>query len=435
MKKLKRFNIILLSILLLGVTVGFAALSTTLKVSGTTNIGKNTWNIYWDNVDNQNGVTTTTPVISNDVTNGPNTVVTWTVTLNKPGDFYEFTVDAVNAGTLDAMITNIEHKLNGSVMSSSNKLPDYVKYSVTYANGDEIALNQLLPKATVSGNTTVFTRETYKVRVEFDSNINPNDLSDENESYELSFGVTYGQADGNAVNPHPLFNLPQGKNKDNLAVGDEVCINGTTTECFNVVSYDANDVVLLAKYNLNVGNNTQPGTIGVQNALATGDNNDSSTQVDDKYPATVYFSDSMYWNSGGLLPKYGSSYPGDVYDSGYIGNPGSGTYSIARYVEAYKTTLEGNGYGAVIKEIRLLKDSEATDPSIGCSHDTYNCPAGSFILNTSFWLQTAGVYGYDGRDMISVVRSWNYFNTSMYASNMDGVYGVRPVIVVEKSNM
>ena len=434
MKK-KKVNIFLLSLVLLGVTVGFAALSTTLKVSGTTNIGKNTWNIYWDNVANQSGVTTTTPVISNDATNGPNTVVTWTVTLDQPGDFYEFTVDAVNAGTLDAMITSIEHKLNGSAISNNNKLPDYVHYSVTYANGDAIALNQLLPKATVSGNTTVFTRETYKVRVEFDSNIDPSDLSNENESYELSFGVTYGQADGNAVNPHPIFTMPQGKNKDNLAVGDEVCISGTTTECFNVVSYNANDVVLLAKYNLNVGNNTQTGTIGIQNSLATGDNGDSSTQVDDKYPATVYFSDTMYWNSGGLKAKYGDSYPGNVYDADYTGDPGSETYSIAKYVEAYKTILEGNGYGATIKEIRLLKDSEAVDPSIGCSHDTYNCPAGSFILNTSFWLQTAGYYGYDSRDMLTIIRSWNYYNTSMYASNMDGVYGVRPVIVVEKSNM
>ena len=424
----KKYKILLLALLLLSITVGFAALSTTLKISGTTNIGKNTWNIYWDNVANQSGVPTTTPVISNDATNGPNTVVTWTVTLNKPGDFYEFTVDAVNAGTLDAMITNIEHKLNGVVMSNNNKLPDYVKYNVSYANGDEIALNQLLPKATVSGNTSTPTRETYKVRIEFDSNIEAEDLSDENISYEISFGVTYGQADGNAVNPHPLFNLPQGKNKDNLAVGDEVCIKD---QCFNFVRYDGNDVVLLAKWNLNVDGYTTAygGTAtNVQNSNVRGEWN--STDY-----GRVRFASREYWrdpDTYSIYGKYGGSYPVNIYDPELDTAPDTGTYSLAYYVKAYKNILTGNGYGATIKEVRLLTYEEATD-TLGCEFGTINeytgsCPSSGntgFIANTSFWLGTARNSSYIYRVLFDkiideMVSAWQ---------------GVRPVIVIEKSNL
>ena len=431
MKKLKRVNIILLSILLLGVTVGFAALSTTLKISGTTNIGKNTWNIYWDNVANQNGVATTTPVISNDSTNGPNTVVTWTVTLDQPGDFYEFTVDAVNAGTLNAMITNIEHKLNGVVMSNNNKLPDYVKYNVSYANGDEIALNQLLPKATVSGNTSTPTRETYKVRVEFDSDIEPEDLSNVDQVFQLSFGVTYGQADGNAVNPHPVFILPQGRTKDNLVTGDEVCINGTTMECFNVVKYSGNDVIMLAKWNLNVDGYTTAygGTAtNIQNSNVRGEWNGTDY-------GRVRFASSEYWrdpDNYSIYGKYGGSYPANIYDPELDTAPDTATYSLAYYVKAYKNILTGNGYGAPIKEVRLLTYEEATD-TLGCEFGTINeytgsCPSSGntgFIANTSFWLGTARNSSYIYRVLFDriideMVNAWQ---------------GVRPVIVVEKSNL
>ena len=424
---------LLLSFILLSITIGFAAIATKLKVNGTTNIGKNTWNIYWDNVANQRGVTTATPVISNDSLHGINTAVTWTVTLDKPGDFYEFTVDAVNAGTIDAMITSIEHTLDGIVMSNSNKLPDYVKYSVTYANGDPIAVKHILPKAD-STDPSSYKRETFKIRVEFDRNIEKEDLSDEDLSFELSFGLTYGQADPTAINPHPIFTLPQGKAPGTLTAGDEICLNGTTTECFNFIGYSGDDVVMLAKYNLNVGNNTQPGTVGVQNPLATGDKS-GAVVVDGKYPATVYFSENKYWYSGDILPEYQLSL--DVYKPTYDSAPGNEQYSLAYYIKPYKTLLEGNGYGAVIKEARLLTYDEVTYPNIGCDISTGTCPTDSFILNTSFWLGTVRNtyeenYHYD---MIYVIRSFNYFNSSSYGSYNDSYYGVRPVIVVAKTSL
>ena len=40
----------LLILLLLGITLGYAYLNTTLNINGTTNITSASWNIYWDNI-------------------------------------------------------------------------------------------------------------------------------------------------------------------------------------------------------------------------------------------------------------------------------------------------------------------------------------------------------------------------------------------------
>ena len=206
MKNRKRNKLFILVIILLGITIGYAALTSTLKINGSTAVTKNTWNIYWDNIANQDGVTPTTSQIVSENANHPNNIVNFEVAFDKPGDYYEFTVDAVNAGTLDAMITDIELKVNDNpiinivnnslVTVSPSPLPSYIKYTVTYADGKEIGLNHLLPKMSNNVETT----KTYKIRVEYDKEAVTNDtLVDENVEYSFSFAVTYGQADSNAI--------------------------------------------------------------------------------------------------------------------------------------------------------------------------------------------------------------------------------------------
>ena len=89
----------------------------------------------------------------------------------------------------------------------------------------------------------------------------------------------------------------------------------------------------------------------------------------------------------------------------------------------------GTGYGAPIKEARLLTYEEATDSSIGCDGtSSYSCPTTGFITNTSFWLGSANNSG-----EVWSVGSDDYF----YSNNWDndGYFGVRPVITISKSNI
>ena len=89
----------------------------------------------------------------------------------------------------------------------------------------------------------------------------------------------------------------------------------------------------------------------------------------------------------------------------------------------------GTGYGAPIKEARLLTYEEVTDSSIGCDGTSnYSCPTNGFITNTSFWLGSAFIHNFVG-----YVSSDGRFNGG-YWNNGSGC-GVRPVITISKSNL
>ena len=98
MKKNKRkLNYLIVIILLLLVSIGYAILSTNLNILGSSQINAPTWDIHWENVSVKSGsVSATTHTIDTN-----KTTVNYSVTLTIPGDYYEFTVDAVNAGTID----------------------------------------------------------------------------------------------------------------------------------------------------------------------------------------------------------------------------------------------------------------------------------------------------------------------------------------------
>ena len=214
MRNKKKNKKMLLLLLLLAISVGFAALATTLKINGSTNITKQTWDIYWDNA----SIVPTTNLENADITKaaqtktGDVTTLEWTVNLNLPGDYYEFTVDAVNNGTIDAMITEIDSKIGNSsiisteegqlVVADPSPVPSYINYDVTYEDGTPLALNHLLAKKT--NNTP--TREKYKVRVEYDRDAVENSdiaaIPSAGLSLTFTFSVKYGQADNTAVPSH-----------------------------------------------------------------------------------------------------------------------------------------------------------------------------------------------------------------------------------------
>lgn len=148
--------------------------------------------MYWDNVQPTTGGKTTVTSAAQ-ITDSAKTQVEFSVVLNEPGDYYEFTVDAVNNGTIDAMIAEngiVNKVYTDSSYTTEATLPKVLKYTVTYADGNEIEEYHLLAKKT---NNTA-TRETYKVRVEYNENIDPSDLDNNNDqTFYFKFCVNYVQ--------------------------------------------------------------------------------------------------------------------------------------------------------------------------------------------------------------------------------------------------
>ena len=187
-KSKKRLNYLLVIVLLLLVSVGYAVLNTNLNIVGAGTINNPTWNIHWENVSVKTGsVSASTPTIDT-----AKTTVNYSVTLTIPGDYYEFTVDAVNAGTIDGMISVISNKLNNTEITT---LPNYLQYKVTYEDGVDIAPNHLLASGT---------SEKYKVHVGYKKDISSTDIPSTAQTLNLTFSVTYVQSDSNAIaKPEP----------------------------------------------------------------------------------------------------------------------------------------------------------------------------------------------------------------------------------------
>ena len=216
----QRYLYAVLIIILLTLSLGYALLTTNLNIVGTTVVKDNKWDIYFDNVQVSSGsVTASTPAIDT-----AKTTVSYSVTLNLPGDYLEFTVDAKNAGTIDGMISAVSSKLNGTEITT---LPNYLEYSVTYSDGIAIQNNHLLE----AGKS-----ETYKVRVGYKKDISATDLPSTEQTLNLTFSVTYVQADENAVKPgHPesfetdswdtIVNAVKAGNASVYNVGDTKTVN------------------------------------------------------------------------------------------------------------------------------------------------------------------------------------------------------------------
>ena len=190
----KKKYIIILFLLVLSLSVGFALLQANLKINGSSKIKGSSWDIHFENLNVTNGsVELSTGDVGASIQSS-RTDITYTITLNMPGDFYEFTVDAVNAGTVDGMVESVTSKLNNQPITT---LPSYLNYSVSYSDEVPIEVNHLL-KAGES--------EAYKVRVEYKRDINSTDMPSTAQTLSLSFGVVYVQADSNGVEVEHLLN-------------------------------------------------------------------------------------------------------------------------------------------------------------------------------------------------------------------------------------
>ncbi len=182
----KRFLFIALFIALIaGISFGYAELKTTLSINGDTKIAKVGWNVHFKNIVVTNGS------FLNPDTNGTNgntavidstddTKVTFNVTLNQPGQFFEFSVDVVNDGTLVAKLDDIRE--TGDDVSA---VP-YVTYTVTGlpAEGSTLAPGEA-------------NKKTITIRVEFPDDIEAEDLPTSDFTFTKSIELDYIQDTNN----------------------------------------------------------------------------------------------------------------------------------------------------------------------------------------------------------------------------------------------
>ena len=121
-KKKERSIIILLIVAVVLMTVGFAAYSQTLNINGTAKVKGSPWDVRYI----KDQITTTTGSVTAEAAELTDTNFTFTVKLEKPGDFYEAKFKVKNYGTIDALLDQV-------VMSTlTTEQAKYLDYTVTY---------------------------------------------------------------------------------------------------------------------------------------------------------------------------------------------------------------------------------------------------------------------------------------------------------------
>ena len=179
-KNTQMFVIAILAVAVLTMSVGFAVFTQTLDINGNVTVASSKWSIAFDTssyVESDGSV-----AVSNKTLDG--TSMTYNVTLTKPGDFYEFTVNVKNTGTFDANLTGI------TMSSLSTEQAKYLKYVITYNDTEYTTTTSSLSVALAKTEGVA----TGKVRVQYIQPENSADLPSTQVTVPLTASLTYNQA-------------------------------------------------------------------------------------------------------------------------------------------------------------------------------------------------------------------------------------------------
>ena len=308
-------------------------------------------------------------------------------TLNMPGDFYEFTVDVVNSGSVDAMIENVVK--NPELTTEQAK---YLEYEITYQNGESITTKQLLAKETTMP---------LKVRIEYRKDLIASDLPTGQVVLDLSLTLEYIQSDGtgSAVNNNGVGGDTPVEDPYSIEAYGSLDEIGTIvkigTEKFYTIGTDGDNVKLLAMYNLHIGNEV----------ISCEDEYGNNCTIKELASPTGKQSPDAKGSTGNVFP--------------YIGTVDYNSFDFSDY----RTVIEE--YGVVVNSIRLISWEELTDKDTFACTSLGTCSSKyPFIYSTSYWTGGGTV------TLRSIVLSDGYCDMSHPGE--DDFVGVRPVIVVPK---
>ena len=389
-RKLQLVILLVLVSLVGTMSIAYAVLSTTLNINGTAQVQDASWNVHFDSVQVNPYSVPINPIITD------NNKITFSADLTTPGDFYKFTVDIVNEGSIDAMIESI-----AQVPELTTEQKKYLRYEVEYIDGTSINDSQLLK----SGET-----KTISILFSYRNDIPVSDLPNTETDFDLEIVLVYVQADTSGVEISGNEKVVKVVSGDLNTVGSEICIG---EECFYLISSDEDSVTMFAKYNLYVGGMaigqdswTEYGeeATGIQDSTMRGDVLDIlGLNIRN---GTLGYSTIDYWNDTSI------TYPQYVYNE---------QSSLYVYVENYKFYLQN--LGVVVNDARLISYEELE--GLGCSGSKFSCLVSEYdwIYYTSYCTGSAATAGKLWR-----ITSTGYLNHGDFS--FEYVRGVRPIIEI-----
>ena len=396
MKKRYKNYLLLFFVLTLSFSFGYAYLNSSLYINGTSIISANVWEVGLDNLNVTAG---SVAAIEEPTVN--NTETAFSVKLTNQDDFYEFTVDVVNNGDVDAKLGNLVE-----TTGLTSEQEQYFDYTLSYQNNEPIQVNQLVKK-------DEFVR--LKSKVEYKEEVNITSVPESAKTLNLGFKLNYNLDDGTGIEVKN-----NGKEKIKPIANDSLDKIGTIvtigTENFYTFGEEGDNVKLLAMGNLYVGYTVD------RNLNVTPIENPTGMQSN---KSIGYGGDRFYSTS--IFPYVGTTefsnekHHGEKY-SDYNGSVVEG------YVNEYKRKLE-TLYDVNIIESRLITKMELED-IFGCDDAESECigtKVPEWLCSTTYWASA------NGDNYVATVDIENSYTTNKYNENT--TFGVRPVIVIPKNDI
>ena len=221
-KKRKTTYLAVIFALLISIGIGYAYLSSTLYINGNVTITKNNWDVHFENivVTKNSANASVIPTLTDN-----NTKIIASINLDAPGSFYEFTVDVVNKGTIDAMLSEI------TSTSLTEEQQKYLEYSITYDDGVAFQNKDSLP-----ANGT----ETIRVKVKYRDDVSEDNYPKEDQVLVFTIQATYIQDDGTGVHRESKLLLKKIKKTAELDNIASTYVTASTGIDFSQMSSDTN---------------------------------------------------------------------------------------------------------------------------------------------------------------------------------------------------
>lgn len=168
--------LLIIFLLLISISIGFGALSSTLRIKDKGIITPK-WDVHFENISDKSNKAT---IVEPATILGGSTNIEYAVNLNEMGSYYEFEVDVKNDGNINAILTT-----NSFIFGISSDQIAYTNYKVQYVDGTPLRYGDILRQGE---------SKRILVRIEIPKNLEEYQLPKTRQTLNLYVDLNYVQA-------------------------------------------------------------------------------------------------------------------------------------------------------------------------------------------------------------------------------------------------
>lgn len=134
MRRFRKPKSTFILLLIVSISIGFAYLSSVLNINSGVSFRENSFDVHFENI---NILSEDIEYTTLEISPSDSTTLNASINFYEPSEIFEFTVDVINGGGIDAKLQSIENNLTSSIS-------EFITIETKYFDGQEIKENDLL---------------------------------------------------------------------------------------------------------------------------------------------------------------------------------------------------------------------------------------------------------------------------------------------------